>query len=812
MKVEVIYIGLGEKAKLVTEDFSYTITFSKKEGDITVSGKSRDEIKEDFFAKKEEFFKKLIEYYQIFKQKNITSIRYVLFSPLDEDIGVSIPLEVAETVYRFHTEVAHIPCSIEGIFLLPLLKADKKEKANCYGFLTRLDEIIANSNNRNNRFNFLWLLDVNYFPISALKEIFNIYLSTDAYAQFNTQAEANILKGEFLGNPTAYSTLGIIRLIFPAQKWQKYLSLKLKKDILALAHPSFVEPNLSTAKLAVSGWTSFFKKTNIPQIISLITSYRRLKGEKEILESILIETEDLKKIIDRFFAKLEHAINQEISNIWEETFEQHSERFLNHLKKEVEDIIDKDSSGPFNALAFITLILNTNGPYTDILKNAEQKEEVPFPATLSGYLFGIKSNKESSEILKIIFNEVVKELKTIYSKHIISLPEVEDWDDLWNELERLTNLSDFSILFENDNERILELKEITQIIKDTSERPYSNPLTPVIIKDILNILGKEDKRQLNQLAEEVISVEEKLEHINNQIKKLGWRKYLPHKWGLFSDKKKAEKERIEIRNRLKEKALLTIENKKRLVPCYIAIFLYEKLREKITPLEKEIREFVDSLINELEDAEKEMENISFESNELNKQVIEKTDENILKLLKLHYKEFSSQNVLDIFEKEFFSFLELLKMPTKISRFYSKDRRKQFFEILNQFCLNKFAWLLNLNIEKILIHLGKAEQALYTLQSSCVPFLKIKEYPEEKVRQCLYIGIKDETITKFNRFPYFDCLKGTYQFYSTKNPWEIVGLKIVHGFPLFVIEGWEHLKKCYEEEESQQVKDEALEHH
>lgn len=805
MSSEIVYIGFGENSKLVKEDFSHTIIFSQKEGDIFISGGSIDEIEKDFSAKKETFLKKLIEYYQIFKRKKTTNIRYLLFSSLDENIGVSIPLEVAETIYKFHIEVIHMPCSIEGIFLLPSLKANKKEKANCYAFLEKLDELIVNNNKK---FNFLWLLDTNYFPISALKEIFDIYLSTDIYAQFHAQAEANILKGKFLERPTAYSTLGILKLIFPVEKWQKYLSLKLKKDILTLTRLSLLEPTIDIAKLAVSAWSSFFEKTNLPETVDFITSYKKLEGEKEILEGLLKETEEVEEIINRFFGKLEHATNQEISNIWEEKLKQHSEEFFNYLKKEIEDILDKDSHGPFNALAFITLILNTNGPYTHILKKVEQKEEIPLPTTLSGYLFGMKG-KESSEVLKIIFNEIIDELKIIYSKHFIPLPEIKDWDSLWNEFERLTNLSEFTILFGNDKERILELKEITQIIKNTSKRPYSNPLTSANIKKILSILEKEDKRQLKQLADEVKSIEEKFNYINNQIKNLGWRKYLPYKWGLFLDKKEIEKERIKIRNKLKEKALLMIEKKKRLIPCYTAIFFYEKLREKINPLEKEIKEFVNSLINELQNAEKEMENIFFESNELNKQIVEKTDENILKL---YHTQFSSQDIPEnIFEKEFFSFLKVLKIPSKISSFYSKDKREQFFEMLSLFCLNKFAWLLDWNIEKVLIYLGKVEEALYTLESSCIPFLKIKEYPEEKVRQCLYIGIEDETITKLNRSPYCDCLKGNHQFYSTKNAWEIVGLKIIHGFPLFVIEGWEHLKKCYEKEitEIQEVKDGAL---
>ncbi|HIE43659.1 MAG TPA: hypothetical protein EYP78_02545 [Candidatus Omnitrophica bacterium] len=794
MAQPIIYIGIGSIGKDLGQDFPSTLIVREEgggEAEFIVSGDSLAKITEDFLSKEETFITKLSHYHEAFKQQKVDDIRYLLLCPLWEKVGVSIPIELTRLIRRFHQEVTHMTYEIEALLILPSLSTSKEQKGYCFEFLSKLDSEITESEG----FDFLWLLDSNRLPPSALRETIRLYLSTDIYGSFHAQARGNILREKFEEGITAYSTLGIFKLVFPARRWQLFLSLKLVRDILSLTPLSPLEPLPETARMATSGCAHFFEKTELPRIVDNIRSHTELSGAEQALQGLLQEAEEIEKIIDRFFAKLELLTNQEEGKLWEDGgLKQYSEGFRERLKKEAERIMDTESHGPFSSLGFITLLLNREGPYTNLLRELEEKgEQVPMPTNLVGYLLGWKG-KEDSATLKIIFEEITTELREIYATHFIPFPEPKTWDGLWNELERIISLPDFNILLGKDSGRILELKEITKLPKTAYERPYTCPLTPDNIRTTLDVIEKYGRKRLENLLAEVKSVEEKLAEIEAEIKGLGWWRYLPHKWGLFLDRRAIRKSRAIVRERLKDEAELIIEKRKRLLPCYIFILIYKRLDAILSPLEEEIRGFTEALIAESEALETEMNQITFDTDTLNFQIAEKNEKDISKL---HYTQFRSQDIPQIFEKEFFEFL---KVPSELSRFYTEGERERFFSGLRLFALAKFQWLLGWNAEKVMLHLGKTENLLDTLQSYSRPFIAIKNYPEEQVRDCLYIGLEDETQTKLIQSPYIQCLRGSFQFYSAGNPWEITGLRIVHGFPLFVVEGWEHWKRCYEEVE------------
>jgi len=787
MKEAAVYIGIGKQIKGVNELFNYAITLNNEHSDFIISGNRVEEFKKDFISKKENFLEIIGQYYQRFKQENVTNIRYFLFSSLAEDIGTSIPLEVTRAIRDFHKEVTIMTCEIEAFFLLPSLDAIKSQKAQCYSFLMEL-------NNDYSLFDFIWLIDANRLPQLALKDTISSYLSTNAYRSFNSLSKTAILNEKFLDMPISYSTLGIFKLLFPAEKWQKFLSLKLGKDILSLSRLSPFEPTKKMVEMAVSSYRYFFERTRLPKMVNIIKSCTALSGKEEPLAGLMEEEEEIEKIIERFFAKLDLLTIQEEEKLWEEGgLKEECENFTEEVREEAERIMDEESHGPFSSLGFITLLLDTQGPYTTLLRELEEKgEKVSFSINLSGYLFGW-SGEKPSVILKIIFNEIGEELRQIYSTYFLPFPELVTWHALLRELNRIINLPNFNILLGKDTGRVLKLKESAEIVINGYEKRYTSPLTSRKVIYILNVIEEPGKKRLKELLEEVRSIEKKFVEINGKIKSLGWRKYLPNKWGLFLDRKDIRKAREEVRSRLRKQGESVIEKRQRLLPCYASIFVYERLKEKLLFLENKVRGFTDALIAELQRLKREMEEITFEKDPITWQIAEKEEKDISSL---YYKEFSSQDIPKIFEDEFFKFI---KLPPRISQFYHDKEREQFFINLHTFCLYKFNWLLDLNAEKVMFHLKKVEDALYTLQSSCRPFVTFKEYPEEKVKSCLYVGLEDETRTKLSDPQYSQCLRGSYQFYNTGNPWEIPGLRIVHGFPLFAIEGWEHWKRCCEEE-------------
>lgn len=794
MAPPIIYIGIGSIGKELGQDFSYALVIAEEgggEAELMVSGNSPAEITEDFLSKEETFIEKLSRYHQAFKQQKVNDIRYLLFSPLYEKVGVSVPLELVRLIHGFHQEVTHMTYEIEGLLILPSLSASKEHKGYCFEFLNKLNSEITESEG----FDFLWLLDSNRLPPAALRETIRLYLSTDIYGSFHAQARGNILRERFEESISAYSSLGVLKLVFPARRWQLFLSLKLAKDTLSLTRLSPLEPLPETARMAASGCAHFFEKTELPRIVDSIRPHTELSGTEEPLQGLLQEAEEVEKIIDRFFAKLELLTNQEEGKLWEDGgLKKYAESFREKLKKEAERIMDTESHCPFSSLGFITLLLNTEGPYINLLRELEEKgEQLPIPINLAGYLLGWKG-KEDSAILKIIFEEITTELKEVYAAHFIPFPDPKTWDGLWNELERIISLPDFDILLGKDTGRILELKEITKLPKRAYEKPYTCALMPDDIRTMLDVVEKDGRKWLEDLLAEVKSVEEKFAEIEAVIKDLGWLRYLPHKWGLFLDRRELRKTRGMVRERLRKEAKVVIAKRERLLPCYISILVYKRLGAILSALESEIRGFTEALIAEAENIETEMNEIRFDTDALNFQIAEKNERDISKL---YYTHFHSQDIPQIFEKDFF---ESLKVPPEISRFYIERERERFFSGLRLFALGKFQWLLGWNAEKVMLYLGKTEEILNTLQSSSHPFIAIKNYPDEQVRDCLYIGLEDETETKLIQSPYTQCLRGSFQFYSTGNPLVISGLRIVHGFPLFVVEGWDHWRRCYEEAE------------
>ena len=98
----------------------------------------------------------------------------------------------------------------------------------------------------------------------------------------------------------------------------------------------------------------------------------------------------------------------------------------------------------------------------------------------------------------------------------------------------------------------------------------------------------------------------------------------------------------------------------------------------------------------------------------------------------------------------------------------------------------------------MLHLNRSQEALTHLSQNTHRTIHFEKYPEDHLRDCLYIGLEEEKKTKLSSEPHAKCLRGNYQFYSTGDREWISGLRLTHGHTFFSLEGLAYLRQCYQQ--------------
>lgn len=504
---------------------------------------------------------------------------------------------------------------------------------------------------------------------------------------------------------------------------------------------------------------------------------------EEAIRGLKEETEDANEVVEDFLDKIEYAVVQASGRILErDDVKQQIDKFAKEIREKTEEIMDTASYGPFSAFAFLTLILDTDGPYTSFLRELEGKSEISPPVNIPGYLIGWIAGK-SSENLKIIFNEMTAELKNLYSKHFIPLPSINSWEELWNEFERMGNSPKFEKILKKDTASFSELKDAAKVIKQSYENPYTETVTPEKIKNILSTIEGRSAGNIKKTIDEMRPLEEELKQIEEDTKGLSWWKRLLPKNRVLLRKRESVGRRLgNVRQGLQAEANAVVKKVQKLLPCYAFLAVYEKLNEELMKLDEEVRGFTDALNMKVVETKTKMNTMEFPSDSITHQIACKDEDDIKAL---YHTNSAVKDIPEIFDK----FLEPLK-PSKLSTYYQRDKREYFLNRLHSFAHNNFLYLNDWSAEQLIIYLNREEECMTTLQNSCRPFIgieKIKVIPELKLMECLYIGVEDEDKTKLNSHSL--SLKSETQFYSTGDTSQIIGLRLLHGFPVSLIEGW-----------------------
>jgi len=795
MSETIVYISIAGAGEEVSRDFPYRLCLHADAGaapteeTLILHGEGIYQIREAFLQEGiSKLHGRLRYFYQSFKEQRFSSIRYFIISPVYEPLGAAITLELAGAIRELHDRVSHVPCEIEGLLLLPGSVADSEQKAPCYEFLTKLD------NSAPAPFDIVYLLDVDYMkPDYALSETIRFYTTTDVYKSVSAIYKGILIRSRFNDVPAAYSSMGISKLVFPKESWIELLGLRLLIDILLKSRISPFTPAPEAAITAVSELGEFLEELSLPGIIKAASSYSKLEGIGEAIRGLKESPEDVDRVIAEFLEKIDYAVIQTTGGILEkDDVKQKASGFVKEVKEKTEETMDTATHGPFSALAFLSLLLDTDGPYINILRELERNgENLPPPGNLPGYLIGWVA-VNPSENLKIVFKEMMAEVKRIYYAHQVPLPEIHSWMDLWNELERMENSPQFENILGSDATRLSELKGSAEIIKQSFENPYTTPLTPEKLRQVLSVFERKSAGNLKSIIERMRSLNEELNRVEVDIKDFKWwRKPLPSYWSLLRERERIRSSLETVRKGLEAEASAIIEKVQRLLPCRTFLLIYEKLNEELKLLEEEVSGFTGALTTEIIIAEERMRGIDFPSDVITHQIAHK-DENDINAL--YHTNPATDGIPGMFEDQF---LKQLK-PPELSAFYQSGKRSEFLAALYAFALSRFLYLKDWSAEQLMLYLNREVECMTTLRDSCRPFIgieKIKGVPELNQMECLYIGVEDENKTKFSSHSL--SLKGEGQFYSTGKASQITGITLLHGFPVSLIEGWIDWKNCYE---------------
>ena len=765
MKEALVFIGFGEIARKVRPFSPYSLLIEG--GAQTFS--------------EEELERELLTFYQDFKVTGAERVRYITLFPPYEGFGLSVQ-HVFKVIADLHREVILLPFETEAFILLPSVKSDRTAKARGYRFFENLETIPPRSVPE-----LLWLLDPDRLPDDLVDDILSLYLSTNVYRSFNAQAEtkANRAKGR------RYSSLGVAKLVFPAQKWHEYLSLMLVRDLLGVRPLSPVSVSLETARMALSQILPFLT-SKLSKISEAVSRPATFPQSEILLEGLAIDEEER---LEKFLARLKLHINQKKAKCWDE-MNSDAELFCQEAKKELESILDEAPHGLYSAWGFMGLILASGGPYLEFLKELDPWPEGLSGVSLQSFLFGWQE-RIPSPVLDLLFREVMKELRQFYVSWLLPFPEPATWEAIFQELCRLLEVPELEKIIGEGRNFIEALKEKTEIVVMAAERPYASPLSGEDLEGILELLEARAREYLQGVINEVSPVRKEFEELEQRIAALGWKKYLPWFWPLLFRKraKKAEFERAKAR--LRQAYLQVLERRQRLFPCYFAPFVAERLSELLETLEEEIKAFISLLGENRSSADQRIDGMDFSLPPFGFQVV-KTEEDIKSL---YYHKFGPQDIPRLFDKFIQSFKEPGEPPPKVSDFYTPaEKRTAFIRGLCAYSLASFAWVKDWDVRKVIAHLKKGNEMGSLLERRAETFLQFKDPVPTDIETALFVGLDNESRSPF---PSSAFSAPSPLFYSHGKPEIITGLRLCHGFPASSMEGWEHWRTCAQREEGQE---------
>lgn len=288
---------------------------------------------------------------------------------------------------------------------------------------------------------------------------------------------------------------GIIQLATNKLKWDDLRRWDSKSSVISLSdEKNIIKRVKSSSKNAyvVNGKTLGTVRTDVPDSVFNLLNINEINIQHQKDSWFLID-------------KSKAHISREINKVAGLSIMDRSIQALNKKIREIKDRIRSDNNHilesenalmEFDWVAKSNVELSVLEKYEEKISNLEEKIE-----ELNGILMNI--DKENENLKNLLPESIITEIKSIFEGN----EKIELLEDQINELKDiLSELSKFKLIME----KVVEID--TTELEDTKEKIKSTEGAIDVIEDILN--------DLNEEKENNILIEQKIEMINNKLKKI----------------------------------------------------------------------------------------------------------------------------------------------------------------------------------------------------------------------------------------------------------------------------------------------------
>jgi hypothetical protein len=759
------------------------------------------ETRAGFRSGKEDFFQFLADrfYAGVLEQGDrVTLCRYHIVGLLDEPLGSALPMDLALMIREFHRERSLLPLEIEAVLVLPGLNASSEAKACAYAQLKELNHAHNQCpSGKPAPMDFIWVADparsrseYSQDELNCLLEAMVIYLSTEAHQELHQQVAREVHLSPFLKKPSVASSFGLGRLHFPQGKWIDLLGAVLSRDILSAGPLAPLKVDGDRLRAWSEKAAGFLEEqgleSRVREILLHTESVREspefdawLRDEKNEEEDLPAQLSDRVRLI----------LKDKADEVWGmRDYGGYAKRLGDKVRSMAEAIMEESSKGLLEAELFLSLLLEEIGPPASLVDFGKEDLNAAAIKGVPSLFFGRPGLP--SLFQERTLGQVADELRGIYSRRFIRREDSKTWGGLSSDLGDLLRLETSAAMLKDDQKRIQDIFSLAEAGTRAQGAGQTGGGARAWLDDFIKVREQGALRDVVAEAAVLEKIEERIADVVQRMRAAGWKMVLPLRWGPLVSWGFYRWRRSGTVKKVLRLSRRYFEEMGAQLPNMVLGRCYDSVMQAIREVREEVQGFISELREEVRRVEEFIGSTTFRDDSITCHVAKKDD-----LESLYFHSFQAEDLFNLFER---FHAEVSAGGPVYSVHYRQHRRAAYLTELKAFSRYQFAWLLAWNAEDVMLHLNRSQEALTHLCHNTHRTVHFEKYPEDHLRDCLYIGLEEEKKTKLSCDPNVRCLRGNYQFYSTGDKEWISGLRLSHGHTFFSLEGVEHLRQCYQQ--------------
>jgi hypothetical protein len=759
------------------------------------------ETRNKFRSGKEAFFKFVADRFHtgVLEHRGGVSVcRYHIVGLLDEPLGAALPLELALLIREFHRERSLLPLEIEVTLVLPAFNTPAEAKAWGYALLKELNHThIRGPTVGTAPLDFIWVADparsrlgTTTDELDCLLEAMALYFSTDVHQELHQQAAREIHLSQFRKKPCAASSFGLCRLFFPKGKWMDLLGASLSRDILNTGPLSLLELDGDRLRAWSQKAVGFLEEQDLPAMVKEILLQTEGVRQSPEFDAWLRDKKNKEKdlpaqLSDRVWL----ILNDKVNEVWGmRGYGSYSKRLGENARSLAEDVMEKRPKGLLEAKVFLSLLLEEIVPHTDLIDFGKEGFSAVSPNGVPNFFFG--RLQPPSLFQERTLKLVTDELKEIYRRRFIRRTESKSWIELSSDLRELLRLETADAMLKDDRGRVEEILALSEANIQAQSPEQTGGGTRAWLDYFIKDREQLALRPVVEEAAVLEKIEERIAGEIGRMKAAGWKMLLPHRWGPLFAWALFRWRRFRSVRKIQRLSRRFFEIMGALLPFIVLRRCYDDIVAAIREVGTDVQGFINLLLDEVRTLDEFIGSTDFRDDSITYHVAKKDD-----LESMYFHDFGPTDLYNQFKK---FHAELSGGVPVYATYYRPDQRAGYLEGLKTFSRGQFAWLETWNAENVLLHLNRTQAALTHLCHNTHRTVHFEKYPEDHLKDCLYIGLEEEKKTKLSSEPHAKYLRGNCQFYSTGDKEWISGLRLTHGHTFFALEGVEHLRQCYQQ--------------